>query len=100
MSWFPVGPNLVFAPVSAPADVGFKRLSRRNEGGWQGKVSAIAVDLTVTRPGAAGPGADGRDRAPRQPRRTENRPVPPLTTSDGSRAQTKGPIHGKSGHVR
>ena len=46
MSWFPVGPNLVFAPVFAPADVGFKRLSRRNEGGWQGKVSAIAVDLT------------------------------------------------------
>jgi hypothetical protein len=42
MSWFPVGPNFVFAP----ADTGFKRLSRRNEGGRQGKVSAITVDPT------------------------------------------------------
>src|ERR1035441_3710376 len=42
MSWFPVGPNFVFAPM----DSGFKRLSRRNEAGEQGLVSAIAGDPT------------------------------------------------------
>ena len=40
MSWFPVGPNFVFRPY----DTGFKRLSRRNEAGRQGLVSAIAID--------------------------------------------------------
>jgi hypothetical protein len=42
MPWFPVGPNFVFAPIVT----GFKRLSRRNEAGRQGLVSAIAVDPT------------------------------------------------------
>jgi hypothetical protein len=42
MSWFPLGPNFVFAPK----DKGFKRSSRRNEAGRQGLVSAIAVDPT------------------------------------------------------
>jgi len=42
MSWFPIGPNFVFAPI----DSGFKRLSRRNEAGRQGLVSSIAVDPT------------------------------------------------------
>jgi hypothetical protein len=44
MSWFPVGPNFSFAPN----DTGFQRLSRRNEGGRQGLVSAITVDPAYT----------------------------------------------------
>jgi hypothetical protein len=42
MTWLPIGPNFVFAP----RDTSFKRLSRRNEAGQQGRVSAIAVDPT------------------------------------------------------
>jgi hypothetical protein len=42
MSWFPIGPNLVFAPRNG----NFKRLSRRNEFGTQGMVSNIAIDPT------------------------------------------------------
>lgn len=42
MSWFPIGPDFVFAP----RDANFLRLSRRNEGGRQGLVSNIAVDPT------------------------------------------------------
>jgi len=60
MSWFPVGPNFVFAPY----DKTFKRLSRRNEAGRQGMVSAIAVDpmdakqiYIIVRPGTGGASA-------------------------------------------
>ena len=60
MSWFPIGPNFSFAPN----DTGFKRLSRRDEGGRQGMVSAIAVDPTdanhiyiVIRPNTGGAAA-------------------------------------------
>ncbi|MDQ5821961.1 MAG: hypothetical protein M3540_11020 [Actinomycetota bacterium] len=42
MGWFPIGPDFVFAPRTAP----FKRLSRRNEFGRQGLVSNIAIDPT------------------------------------------------------
>ncbi len=42
MSWFPIGPNAVFAP----RDGNFKRLSRRNEWGRQGLVANIAIDPT------------------------------------------------------
>jgi hypothetical protein len=42
MSWFPIGPDFVFDP----RNVNFKRLSRRNEFGRQGKVSNIAIDPT------------------------------------------------------
>jgi hypothetical protein len=42
MSWFPIGPNAVFAP----RDGSFKRLSRRNEWGRQGLVANIAIDPT------------------------------------------------------
>jgi hypothetical protein len=42
MTWYPIGPDFVFAPKN-PA---FKRLSRRNEYGRQGLVSFIAVDPT------------------------------------------------------
>jgi hypothetical protein len=57
MSWFPIGPDFVFAP----RDVNFKRLSLRNEFGQQGLVSHIAVDQTdparlyvVVRPSSGG----------------------------------------------
>ncbi len=60
MSWFPIGPNLVFAP----RDGNFKRLSRRNEFGRQGMVSNIAIDPTdpgtiyvVETPGSGGASA-------------------------------------------
>src|SRR5438132_1087639 len=39
MAWFPLGPDFVFAP----RDASFKRLSRRNELGRQGAVTAIAI---------------------------------------------------------
>jgi hypothetical protein len=42
MSWFPIGPDFVFAPYNP----NFKRLSIRNEQGRQGLVSQIAVDPT------------------------------------------------------
>lgn len=42
MSWFPMGPDFVFAP----RDGNFKRLSLRNELGRQGLVSNIAIDPT------------------------------------------------------
>jgi hypothetical protein len=68
MSWFPIGPDFVFAP----RDANFKRLSRRNEVGRQGLVSCIAIDPTdpstifvVERPSSGGTGAfrtrDGGD---------------------------------------
>jgi hypothetical protein len=41
-TWFPLGPDCVFAP----RDVNFKRLSRRDEQGRQGLVNGIAVDPT------------------------------------------------------
>lgn len=57
MSWFPHGPDFVFAPREG----NFKRLSRRNAWGRQGLVSAIAVDPTdpatiyvVERPSSGG----------------------------------------------
>jgi hypothetical protein len=42
MSWFPIGPDFVFAPKDAT----FKRLSRRNEFGRQGLPSSITIDPT------------------------------------------------------
>ena len=42
MSWFPIGPDFVFAPK----DGNFKRLSMRNEFGRQGLTSSITVDPT------------------------------------------------------
>jgi hypothetical protein len=42
MSWFPIGPNAVFAPRNS----NFTRLSRRNELGMQGLVANIAIDPT------------------------------------------------------
>jgi hypothetical protein len=42
MPWLPIGPDFTFGPIH-PA---FLRLSRRNEGGEQGLVSAISVDQT------------------------------------------------------
>lgn len=42
MSWFPIGPDFVFAPKNA----NFKRLSRRNEYGRQGLPSSITIDPT------------------------------------------------------
>lgn len=60
MSWYPIGPDFVFAPRNA----NFKRLSRRNEWGRQGLVSHIAVDPTdastiyvVERPSSGGTSA-------------------------------------------
>jgi hypothetical protein len=41
-TWFPVGPDCVFAP----RDVNFQRLSRRDEQGRQGLVNSIAIDPT------------------------------------------------------
>jgi hypothetical protein len=41
-TWFPIGPDGVFAP----RDINFKRLSRRNELGRQGLVYSIAIDPT------------------------------------------------------
>lgn len=40
MSWYPIGPDFVFAPRRAD----FKRLSRRNEWPRQGMVNCIAID--------------------------------------------------------
>lgn len=42
MTWFPIGPNFVFAPYQT----NFERLSRRNEIGRQGLVSSITIDPT------------------------------------------------------
>jgi hypothetical protein len=42
LTWLPIGPDFVFAPRHET----FKRLSRRNEVGRQGLVSAIEVDPT------------------------------------------------------
>jgi hypothetical protein len=57
VTWFPIGPDFVFAPHSWD----YKRLSRRNETGEQGTVTHIAVDplqpanlLVVDRPGSGG----------------------------------------------
>ncbi|WP_275561285.1 hypothetical protein [Streptomyces sp. 5-6(2022)] len=60
MEWLPIGPDFVFTP----RDVGFQRLSRRNEAGRQGFVQDIAVDPTnastiyvTERPGSGGTSA-------------------------------------------
>ncbi|MBI1744423.1 hypothetical protein HYR54_15340 [Candidatus Acetothermia bacterium] len=60
MSWFPIGPDFVFAPRNE----NFKRLSRRNEVGRQGLVSNIAIDpndpatiYVVERPSSGGSSA-------------------------------------------
>ena len=60
MSWFPIGPDFVFAPRNA----NFKRLSRRNELGRQGLVSHITIDpndpatvYVVVRPSSGGSSA-------------------------------------------
>src|ERR1051325_7074874 len=42
MSWFPLGPDSVFAPKNGS----FKRLSRRNEFGRQGLTSSVTIDPT------------------------------------------------------
>jgi len=60
MSWFPIGPDMVFAPRIP----NFKRLSRRNEFGQQGLTSSITLDPTdantiyiVERPSSGGTSA-------------------------------------------
>lgn len=60
MSWFPIGPDFVFSP----RQVDFTRLTRYNELGQQGMVSAIAIDPTepttmyiVVTPGGGGTSA-------------------------------------------
>lgn len=60
MTWFPHGPDFVFAPRNG----NFKRLSRRNEAGRQAYVANITVDQTdpatiyvAARPGSGGTSA-------------------------------------------
>lgn len=61
MTWFPIGPDMVYAPRDATAP---RRLSRRNEAGRQSMVYGIAVDpsnpsilYTIDTPVAGGSGA-------------------------------------------
>lgn len=61
MTWFPIGPDMVYAPRDA---AGLRRLSRRNEYGRQSMVYGIAVDpsspnilYTIDTPVAGGSGA-------------------------------------------